>query len=129
MAITRWLKSNARRVEHGERVLKWVRVRRILTAFDCWTEFPTVGNRINVYRNVVVQRRIGRPRQYQLSCQVRYAGEGTDVERNTIGKLRSDLHLDEEHGVDSQSFYRMEIRATEDFIVTYNKTLRRLAKL
>jgi death-on-curing family protein len=130
MEIARWIKKNSRRSEYGEQVLKWVRLRRILAAFRCWTEFPGgVGNRINIYREIEVARRIGRPRRRRLSTQVYYGGDGTEVERNTVGKLRKDLHLDDEHGVDSQSFYRMEVRAAEDFIVFYRKTLRRLAKL
>jgi hypothetical protein len=60
---------------------------------------------------------------------VYYGGDGTEVERNTVSKLRKELHLDDEHGVDSHSFYNMEIRSAEDFIVTYRKTLGRLARL
>jgi death-on-curing family protein len=128
--IARWIKKNSRRSEYGERVLKWVRLRRILAAFGGWTEFPGGGgNRINIHREIEVTRRIGRPRRQILSTQVHYAGDGTEVERNTVSKLRKDLHLDDKHGVDSQSFYMMEVRAAEDFIVTYRKTLRRLAKL
>ena len=131
MEITRWIKRNSRRLEHGERVLQWVRLRRILAVFGCWTEYPSgVGNRINVYREIMVPRRIGRARRQVLSCQVSYGGDGTDVARNTVSRLRKSLRLDEENGVDSRSFYNMEVRAAaKDFIVTYRNTLARLAKL
>jgi death-on-curing family protein len=125
-----WIRSNSRRQEQGERVLKWVRLRRILAAFSCELESPGgVGNRINIQRKVVVPSRIGRTRATLLTTQVFYAGDGTDVERNTAAKIRRDLHLDDEHGVDSRSFYGMEVRATQDFIVIYRKSLGRLARL
>lgn len=130
LEIARWLKKNSRRLEQGERILKWVRLRRILSAFGCWTEFPSGGgSRVNVYRQIKVPRRLGRPRDKLLFTQVYYAGEGSEVKRNTVSKLRRDLQLDDEHGVDSQSFYTMEIRPAEDFIVAYRKTLGRLARL
>jgi death-on-curing protein len=130
MEIARWIKEHSRRLEHGERVLKWVRLRRILAAFECWTEFSGgVGNRITVYRRVVVPRRFGRTRECTLHTQVYYGGEGTDVERNTVTKIRRELELDDDHGIDSRGFYNMEVRPAVDFIVTYRKSLSRLARL
>jgi death-on-curing family protein len=130
LATADWIKERSRRVEHGERVMKWIRFRRILSAYGCWTEFRGgVGNRINIYRDVVEPRRFGRSRTRHLSTQVRYNSEGSEVGRDAMRKIRADLELDDEHGIDSQSFYSMEVRPAMDFIVSYRKTLRRLAKL
>ncbi len=128
--LSEWLCKHARRVDLGERVLKWVRFRRILNTFGCSTEFPKgTGNRINIYRPVERWSRLGRQRTEVLSTQVYYAGEGTDVERNTVTKIRRDLELDDEHGCDSSTFYGMEVMPAQDFILTYRKSLARLAKL
>ena len=129
LQIARWIKRNSRRLDQGERILKWIRFRRILTAHGCWTEFPGGGSRINIYRRVVRRGPLGRSKERELSSRVFYAGDGTDVERGTVAKVRKDLELDDEHGIDSQSFYAMEVRPAEDFIFTYRKTLNRLAKL
>lgn len=128
--LASWIKTNSRRLEQGERVLKWVRLRRILAEFKCEMDFAGgVGNRINIQRKILMPRRIGKSRPLELSTQVFCAGDGTDVERNTVAKIRHDLYLDDEHGVDSKSFYGMEVRSAQDFIVTYRKSLARLARL
>lgn len=128
--LAQWLKDSSSRVEQGERVLKWIRLKRILTGHGCTFDFfGGVGNRINIHRTCPEQRVFGRARVRSLSTQVFYAGDGTEVEKNTLAKIRRDLWLDDEHGNDSRSFYSMEIRPAQDFIVIYRKTLDRLARL
>jgi hypothetical protein len=46
---------------------------------------------------------------------------------NTIRKIRRDLWLDEDHGVDSSRFYEAR-PGIDEFIAMYRKTLRRLAR-
>jgi hypothetical protein len=62
-----------------------------------------------------------------MQCHIYYAGEGREVEPNTIQKVRQDLELDETHGYDSEIFYKREERIPE-FINKYRRILERLAK-
>ncbi|MEQ8626663.1 hypothetical protein [Ekhidna sp.] len=52
-----------------------------------------------------------------------------DVPIDTIKKIRKDLALDDENGVDSAYFYGKESQKIDDFINSYRQTLSRLAKL
>ena len=129
LKIAEWIRSNSRRVERGERPIPWLRLKRILTRFDCEIEHaPGKGNRLDIRRRVETKSRFGRKKTRILPTQVAYGGDGTEVERNTLNKIRNDLELDEPHGVDSQVFYGSQAEP-DDFIQTYRTVLRRLARL
>jgi death-on-curing family protein len=132
-ALAEWIKSNSRWIEQGDRAIPWRRLRRLLSRFDCELSYPTgVGNRINITRVVTRAKRgifFRRDERVSLHTQAAYVDEGTDVQRHTIHKLRRDLELDDENGLDSKAFYDNELMSPDEFIVRYRKTLRRLAKL
>ena len=129
LKIATWIKSNSRRVEKGERPLPWLRLKRILNEFDCeWTSAAGKGNRLDLRRQVERKSRLRRTRTETLSTQVAWGGDGITVERNTIHKIRHDLQLDEQHGVDSQVFYE-SVAKPDDFIQSYRTVLRRLGRL
>jgi hypothetical protein len=62
-----------------------------------------------------------------LRTQIHYENDGADVDRNTVRKVRHDLHLSESDGVDSAIFYDA-VDPTPAFIDRYRHTLDRLAK-
>jgi death-on-curing family protein len=128
--IARWIRANSRRVERGELVMKWVRLRQRLRDFDCEC-IPGVsgGNKINITRIVVVgpRRFTRRTRRVELRTQVGYAGDGTEADRSTLHKIRRDLRLDDANDIDSATFYR-DARVGA-FIIDYRRILQRLAKL
>ena len=129
LKIAEWIKSNSRRVERGERPIPWLRLKRILTRFDC--EFDNAigkGGRIDIQRVVEKRTRLGRQKTRPLQTKVSYSGESTEVARHTINKIRHDLELDEPHGVDSQVFYESHVEPDE-FIQLYRTVLRRLGRL
>lgn len=129
LAIANWLCERVRPVEFGDRPLPFRKLRRILSGFGCVFEFGSVGNRINILRPVQRRAFLGRIKEVMLKTQVYYGGEGREVERNTIRKIRDELELDDTHGIDSLAFYgetRMEV---SEFITQYRKTLKRLARL
>lgn len=129
MAIARWIRANTRPVQKGERPMKWVRLKQRLASFGCtWEPATGVGNRLNVYREVPVRRRLPlAPRKKRLWVQVACAGDGTEADKNTVHMLRRRLELDDKHDVDSATFYA---GATIDaFIIDYRRILGRLAKL
>lgn len=128
--VARWIVQNSRLVEKGDRPIPWRKLKQILKRYDCTFEYPTAGNRINVSRIVVRPSRfLGRPKEKTLRMQTHYADEGREVARNTINDIRHKMELDDDHGIDSATFYHEDDIAAGEFIVRYRKTLRRLAKL
>jgi hypothetical protein len=128
LAIAGWIAANSRPIERGERPMKWIRLKQHLRELDCRFE-PSrgVGNRLNIIRTISTKRRIGRRKTRTLHTQVRWAGDGTDADRNTVHKIRADLELDDAHDCDSATFYAgSEIDA---FIIDHRRILQRLAKL
>lgn len=127
--ISRWICSNSRKVEQGERPMKWIKLKRRLREFDCgMAPAGGVGNRLNIWREVPESgvKRL-RSKTRRLEVQVACAGDGTEADRECVHLIRTRLHLDDAHDVDSATFFR---DATLDaFIIEHRRVLRRLAKL
>lgn len=131
MAIADWICQHSRNVDKSHRPLPWRRLRRILLDFHCLLgPAPGAGGSLEITRPIQQIRRWGKTRVVSIHTQVRYSGEGAVASRSTIAKIRTDLQLDEKHGVDSASFYSAAPgSAAEEFIAKYRKILKRLAKL
>lgn len=133
--VARWLKERTRWVEKGDRAISWRKLKQILAHYGCTFEVPaTVGNRINITRVVESDKRrsVLSPKLFSrkrtLRTQVAYGGDGREVDKNTVNKIRHDLELDDDNGVDSGAFYDNTPMSPSHFIRTYRKTLRRLAR-
>ena len=113
LAVARWIRRHSRKVKKGEFLLAFHRLRGILTNYGCHFEIRS-GNRIYITRG-------------GLSSHVFYSGDGMQVEINSVHKIRRELELDEEHGLDSQVFYNQESRFPA-FIHRYRKILERLGE-
>jgi death-on-curing family protein len=114
LEISDWVCSKTRKAERTEFPLQFRELRAILRRYGADFQILS-GNRINI--------RIG-----DLKTQIGYQGEGRDIDRNAVHKVRQDLHLDEEHHIDSAIFYR-EHREIPAFIVSYRDVLSRLARV
>ena len=129
IAIAEWIHGWCRMIEKGEVPIPFRTLRRILAMFNCQiTTIP--GSRVDIKR--VLPQSSGflrRARDTELVVQIAYYGEGREVPRNTLRRIRAELHLDEENNVDSKSFYQGDLLSADDFIAAYRKTLRRLARL
>ncbi|MEO9802826.1 MAG: type II toxin-antitoxin system death-on-curing family toxin [Reichenbachiella sp.] len=125
--IAQWIWNNSRKIESGDRVVTWRRLEKILKSYDCGIE-QVSGNKINIYRQRKLKRYLGLKSE-KCSTQVVFPGSGGDVLVPTIKKIRKDLRLDDENGIDSSFFYHKEPQKIDDFINIYRKTLNRLAKL
>ena len=124
--ISKWLCDRMRPTRNEEYPMKFHELRKILAKYGC--KFRTLsGSRIVVTRDVPQNRPILRKTR-QLRSHISYGGEGRDLQRNTIHKIRRDLWLDEEHGCDSSIFYGGRPGVPE-FIARYRQTLNRLARL
>jgi len=115
LAIAKWIHRRSRPISSEEKVLKFHVFRSILSRYDCTFDHPTRGNRINIER-------------HGLLTQISYRNEGSDVDRNTIRKVRQDLGLTDADGYDSAIFYEAADRVP-GFIQKYRRTLDRLAKV
>ena len=131
MEIAQWIRSNSRRKEKGDRPIPWHRLRRILSRqFSCDSiRVSGGGNRIDITRRVSKRSRFAnRSKSKKLKSKVSLADDGTTVEKNTLRKIRNDLQLREEDGVDSKVFYEADSEPDE-FVQHYRLVLRRLANL
>lgn len=131
LALAEWIKQNSRQIAKGERPMPWHRLKRILRSFDCEYDTPHgVGNRINISRSDTVKVRSfpKRIKRVQRTVQVQYAGDGTEVTKDTLNYIRQQLCLDERSGYDSRVFYEADAEP-DDFIQQYRTLLRRLARL
>lgn len=127
-AVTEWLCDRIRPVETGNHPIAFRKLRTVLGSFQCETSIGA-GAKVNISREIVTRGRLGLRRRTRLKTQIHYHSEGREVGKSTIKKIREDLHLDELHGVDSRDFYAAGGSRVTDFIASYRKTLRRLAKL
>lgn len=129
LAAAQWIRSNSRAVNKGERPITGLRLKRILRKLDCQYNAPAGrGNRLEIRRTITERGRLRRIRTRVLRTHIGYPGDGQEIARNTIHKVRDDLWLDEAHGIDSSAFYEAEA-LPDDFIQTYRTLLRRLGKL
>jgi death-on-curing family protein len=125
--LAEWICERSRGVDKSARPVQWRRLRQILRAFDC--EVEIANGKVNVERRLLEKARLGRTRARLVRTQVKYTDDGREATVQTIGKIRRDLELDDDHGVDSEQFYNRAGLVASAFIVKYRKTLKRLARL
>jgi death-on-curing family protein len=126
LGVARLLYNNIRPVEIGDHPIPFRRLRSILTTFGCDIERPA-GARVRV-RRPVKRRFLGITRTSVLQAHVPYVAEGREFGKGVLKNIRAALELDEAHGIDSRDFYGADGTLVTDFIATYRKTLRRLAR-
>jgi prophage maintenance system killer protein len=125
LAITDWFYDHCRPIEKGNHPISFRKLRQILVAYRCELE-NTTGSRMNISLTTENTRLFRKP--LTLHTQILFSGEGREVGKNAVQKIRKDLQLDNAHGVDSYAFYDKDPLMATDFIVRYRKTLDRLAK-
>jgi len=126
LVISEWIKTNTRPIERGDRPIAFRKLRPILIKYGCRLEHSTAGSNIKITRTIAGGGLLKRPKV--LTTNISYGGDGRDVLVPTLNKIRAELFLDEEHGIDSAAFYANLPFATDEFIVKYRKILHRLAK-
>lgn len=123
MVIAEWICDRMRRVRKEEFPLQWRHLKKVLANYGC--KFEAGRGRMMITR----PRPSGFFAQSRpLRTKIGYADDGRDADPATVHKIRKDLQLDDEHGVDSEVFYRGR-PVLDEFIAKYRKTLIRLAKL
>ncbi|MEB0286780.1 type II toxin-antitoxin system death-on-curing family toxin [Cryobacterium sp. 10I1] len=128
-AISEWIQKNSRPIRRDERTVTWRTLQRILRGYGC--EIRQVrGEKLEISRAVEVRRRgLFRSRKMELlATHFVSTGDGRDVPRGQLKRIRDDLKLNDENGIDSENFYSRD-REPDYFIAEYSKLLRRLARV
>jgi death-on-curing protein len=118
-----WLRSNCRGTPGGERLLAYRALVEALRQFDVEIINPTKGNAVDFVRKVG---------DHHLRTQIGYNGRGNmPVEPGTIRHVRTELQVDDAHGVDHQRFYNaaaplnamlIEFRGALDALAEYDRS-------
>ena len=102
--ISEWIHQNSRRIEKGDRTISFLRLRKLLSRYDCAYSVPK-ANQIVITRKFHKKRILLKDKQLILETRTSYKDEGRDINSLSIAKIRKELQLDEVHGIDSASFY------------------------
>lgn len=127
LAIANWIFENSRSVKLGDRMLSFRKCKQLLNKYGCEISHSDGGTNFKITRKIKGQGIFGRTQT--LISHVSLRNEGEDLQIRTVKKIRQDLKLDEENGIDSAAFYDNVPTAADEFIIRYRKILLRLAKL
>ena len=125
--IARWIVRNTRQIELSDRPVAFRRLRKLLSRFNCQFEISNAGQMV-ISREVQAKRFLRRPVSEGLISQVSYGGEGREIGKGVMARIRRDLKLDEQNGIDSAIFYDNAPAIADAFIEEFRTTLRRLAR-
>lgn len=114
--IASWIRKHSRSISKQEILSKVRDVKTILERNGCSWE-SQAGNKVTIKREFNGETYISK---------AGYRNFGDEWDKQTIHRIRKDLHLTEEYGIDSITFYKKEGRIPE-FINKYRKILQRLA--
>jgi death-on-curing protein len=122
-AIASWLNDNSRHIKKGERPISYGELYRIIEQFG----FKMGAKRHN-YIEVLARKTnwLGRER-WECVYKVPCPGDSRTATVNDIKNARRALNLQEEDGVDSESFYDTRT-VIDSFITVHRQVLRKLAR-
>lgn len=125
-----WIKENSRGIEVGDRIISWRRLERILKDYGCNIQNSTSGGVKMTIERKVESKKFGLFKRSEKTYKTKISiNNSCDIQRGTVKKVRRELGLTEEDGVDSHDFYSKGSESIDTFINRYRKTLNRLAKL
>lgn len=107
-----WIATHARKLNKRQNALKWKDLEGILRGYDC-TFDAREGNSVAIRRG-------------NLTAHTGRRNSGDEIDATGVAHIRKQLQLDEQHGVDSSSFYYNGTTVPQ-FINSYRQLLKRLA--
>jgi len=126
--ISSWIVGRTRQIRWEERAVTWRDLQRKLRAKGCAID-QVRGEKVVISREVQGRRRLlGGHRTERLETYFINTGGGREVPRSVIKKIRHDLQLDADHGVDAEVFYGGH-KDPDFFILQYSQLLKRLARV
>lgn len=122
--ISCWIKDNTRPVEIGDRPLTFHKLKQILSRYGC--DFRQTGSGMKIIRRISGKGFWNRSKE--LSSSFVYGGDGRELRKKVIKKIRQDLMLNEQYSIDSAAFYDDSPTPLGEFILRYRKILNRLSR-
>ena len=113
LEASRWIQRNSRKLNKQEKCMPWRKLEPILSFYGCTVE-QGQGNKLKIRRN-------------SLTSISGARNSGAEIDQKDIAHIRSELELDEAHGIDSEIFYTRGEKIP-DFINKYRQLLTKLAK-
>lgn len=131
MILSHWLYGNSRPIDKTERPMQWRRLKTILAHYDCVMEFNGRDNCLDISRTITQPPMLFQRerRTKTLRAQITVSGEGMEISRKGVSKLRRQLELDEPNGIDSTAFYDDKPLQVDAWITKYRRILELLARL
>ena len=129
LAIAEWISKNTRPIKLGDRPIAFRKLHKLLRQFDCEIEQIQGGSQVTITRSIMKRSFWGRQSSETLSSQVAYYGPGREVDKISIAKVRKELRLDDNNGVDSAAFYENAPAAAGELIERFRRTLRHLSRI
>lgn len=126
--IAKWTKSSSRAIERGDRIISRRRLLKILRSYECVITEKAAG-KLKIERKVRDLKGSNWFKKKFNSLKIIINPGSGDVQISTIKKIRKELRLSEEDGIDSMAFYSRDQESIDTFINRYRRTLKRLAKL
>lgn len=122
-AIEAWLKQRVRKIQHGERVIRYRELWTILHRFNHLIVQKN-ENTVSIYAERSGFFGMGKRQSKVYSYH--NPGDGREVPKGQIKELREHLKLSESDGVDAVSFYDKQ-KMIDEFILEHRSVLRLLA--
>lgn len=124
--IANWIRKNSRPLQKSERTINRRQLAQVLPQLECLVD-QSKREKTKIRRTVVGPKRyLFRPRAEVLETYFINTGDGREVPKTQLKRIRHDLHLDVEHGFDSGAVYG-DWKDIDAFIAEYASLLRRLA--
>lgn len=112
LAIAEWVRNKSRKIDKTEKILKFHELESILKNYDVVIE-KKPGNKVVCKRASLVSH-------------IGHRNDGDEMDRETVRRVRKELNLTEQDGIDSITFYKAGDRIPE-FINKYRAILQNLA--
>lgn len=122
-AITDWLRNKSRKTQKGERQINFGELYKILSGFG----YRLGDKRHNMVELLKEQRGFLGGKSWNRVTKIGCPGDSRSVNFPEIKRIREELKLTEEDGVDTQAFYGDQI-VLDSHIRDHRQVLRRLAK-
>lgn len=125
-AIASWLAARTQRITRGEHPITYRELRRILSHFGFEIANPR-NMKVSICRRETKRQILRQPKVIlKPVLTIDWPSDGRLVATKDIKRIRRELRLCEEDGIDSEAFYGSGVRV-DAFINQYRTVLRRLA--
>lgn len=124
--IASWLARRSHSIRREDRAVTWRQLCKILRAQGCTIE--SGAGEWQIIRREVRSGRVLFKTRRLLEFRYRNTGDGREVPKTILKKMRRELELDADHQIDAEVFYG-DAKGPDFFILEYSQLLKRLARV